>query len=117
MTTAEELFFYDFGLRTIKKFALEGFFHFRVAPRDRVTHDHAVGCRCQVFRAVTLLHRYAQRLEHRRHRRINVLVGSGYMMSAGLEHSGERGHRSPTNADQVIVHVSPGNLVEVLWGR
>src|SRR5438477_3034155 len=48
----------------------------------------------------------AQTVEHRAHRRIDVLIRARNLMTTRLQHPCERSHRRPTNPDQMVVHES-----------
>ena len=89
---ANKLFFHDFRLRSIEKFAPECFFDFGIAARDRIADDHAVRRGREMFALESLRDVDAERLKHRRHRRIDVLIRSGNVMAARLKHTGERSH-------------------------
>src|SRR6185503_2485580 len=99
VTPANELFFHDLRLRSIKEFAFERFFDFRISARDCVTDDHAVRKGREMFAFVTVEDVDAEVLQHRGHRWIDVLVRSGDVMSACLKHAGERSHRGSADAD------------------
>src|SRR5436309_106982 len=48
----------------------------------------------------------SQTVEHRAHRRIDVLIRASDLMTTRLQHPCERSHRCPANPDQVVVHES-----------
>src|SRR5215813_11945848 len=73
-TSANELFFYDFGLGVIEKLEIQSFFNFRITTGNGVANNYTIRGRSEMCRTVALPHSDAQRVEHRRHGRIHILV-------------------------------------------
>src|SRR6185503_8758238 len=99
MTSTNKLFLDHFCLRTVKKFAFESFFYFRVTTRNCITDDHAIGRGREMFALISVRDVDAQSFEHRRHWWIDVQVRSSDVMTSCLEHTGEGSHRCSANSD------------------
>ena len=76
--------------------------------RHLVAHHHQVGSTGEVLGPEPLLDGDAEPLEHRAHRRVDILVGPRHLVAALLEHPGERRHGDAADGNQVHV---PGRTV------
>ena len=78
--------------------------HLGVASRERVADHHEVGVRGHVRLGPRREDRDAQRLELRRHRRVDVLVGARHLVALLAQEPGERRHGRPADGRQVDLH-------------
>ena len=76
---------------------------FHISSRERVAYDHQIGTGIQVRLGKGLRDGDAQRFQKRRHWRIGRCIRAGDAKASRLEHTGERSHRRPANADQMNV--------------
>ena len=72
-------------------------------------HD-AIGAGSDMRGAVSLPYVNAERRDHRGHRRIDVLIRAGHQETARLQHTGERGHGSAADSNQMVMHRSVEDL-------
>ena len=83
-TPADKLFLDRLGLRAIEQATIQSLFQLRIAARDDIADDDAIGRRLKVLGLVTLHDGDAQLREHRGHRRIDVFVRPCNLVPARL---------------------------------
>ena len=90
------------GHRGVRQVELQRAGRFSIRRGRHVADHHQIGMeRDEVVLRIPLENRDAEAVEVGRHRRIDVLVGAGHFVAALLQHSGERGHGSAADADEV----------------
>ena len=89
--------------RKVRQLAVEDFLDLRVAAPDSVADHDEVRVGREVFRAVATAQRDAFLLQKRRHRRINVLVGTGDDVALVAQRGGDRAHRRAADSEEVKV--------------
>src|SRR6266404_7376152 len=96
---ANEFFLENFGQRAIKQPPTETLFDLRISTGNSVTNHDAIRRRREVRGVVTLHQADAESFKHRGHRRVDVFVRTRNAMSARLQHSRQRSHRSSADSD------------------
>ncbi len=96
---ANEFFLENFGQRAIKQPATETLFDLRISTGNSVTNHDAIRRRFQMRSVVPLHQADAESFKHRGHRRVDVFVRTRNAMSARLQHSRQRSHRSSADSD------------------
>src|SRR4029450_6147526 len=81
--------------------SIEDFLELGVASRDSVADDYEVEIRGDVVGAVALQRDDALLNQEVAHRRIDVLVGSAYIVATPLQKRGQRGHRGPAHTNEM----------------
>ena len=85
--------------------AVEQFFEQRVAARDGVADDVAVGRQRQLLDAVAFDQRDPRRFELRAHRRIDVAVATGDPVPRSASQLGNAAHEGAADAENMNMHL------------
>jgi hypothetical protein len=98
---AQEIGLQRLGQREVIPLRFQRRLQLRIPALDRVAHheDHVLGG--QIFRAVTRLDGDALFRQEGRHRRVDVLVGTGDRVALVAQHRRHRAHRGPANAHEM----------------
>ena len=104
MATADELVAQHGGGRRVWNARIEDVLDLGIPARNGIPDDDDVRSWVQVLRPESRRDGNALLSQHRRHRRIHVVVRAADVVSLRAKQSGETGHRRATDPNQVIVH-------------
>ena len=90
--------------RTIRNFAIEDRFDFRIAARQRIAEDNDVRRGIEIGGVESVRPANPQAVEQRRRGRINAGVRARHAMSAFGQHSGERRHGRAADSRKMKMH-------------